>query len=1694
MKKLYLSSFRNMLAVIALFVCASAGGQTPQGSADASLHDNEQAITRKRFTQKQKNVDYNALPDADNIPPVRYELGVPNANAHNIRTQGGMARSAGWTKSVGANAAEAADDLPDHWNNGLTKYFPPFFYQSGPSCMGSAFTGYMFTHELNALRNLDGSLEDNQMAIFFSWLLTYQNSSKEDVEMYNGSPSATDYGGRTNSSIYGYYDWHARDAGWMQGYDKWHRAMFNRAQGFYTFPNHVGTEAGRMALKRWLYNHNGDTDFRTGGVCYITVGASSPSATIKSTPANEAAGVVGLRYIDQWDKAMNHALTIIGYDDRIEFDLDDDGVYGDEAKDEKGAWIVANSWGENWANGGWTYVPYRYGGVTGKVTSGDWWQPYVTYARKNYRPKRTLKLLMDYDHRSELALSVGISADTAAATTASRMNMSMFQNAGDGGEDRSGGAPAVPMLGKYADGLMHTEPMEFGYDLTDLSSGFDNTQPLKYFFNVRISGRLGKGHIYKASIIDYNLNTGEGVEIPFQIDTVTLDPKVGSAYSIAVVVPGEKVNAPVNARLNNTTLTWGAPMPTSLRFKRYYIYQDNVKIDSVSAALKYTVSNPNSVYCVSAAYDYLGTTVESEQSNTARLPIDMPAGANRVLSAQNATMVIPNAIIKQMPQGTIEFWLKPHTIDKNSVRLGGSDNDHFFIGVSASGQLQAGWSSDNALSSAAKSIKPNVWTHVAVVVENNQMTLYLNGMKKGSTTANAESGMPRLGDLIFGTSGNLLNAEIDELRVWRTARTQVQIYANKDNLIADPSNQPDLLTYIPMNAILLRGDTFFQDFARGNHAYIRNARHNLAFANQKTIEITPINGANIAKSAQKGISNGEMTSIGNGFAASSNDVVATDYGVTSIGNEMTASSNDVAATDGEMTAIGNEIAATDGGVATIGNGVVASNDDITASSNDVMTTDGEITATDNEMTDGGAYTILVDTTILGGGRFVQRPSIAMPDSVCAGQNIIIGGDASLNTIKWAWSLPGATPSVATVQSPHVIYKQEGEYTATLTVTDNKGVETSVERTFTVHKGALPVPQFDLSATRQATGKQISFINRTQSQDATYRWDIQGQGSLLMTNGTTAFDTAGVYNITLTATNAVGSASISKQVEIYETLPSSQFNISPNSILKGEATYLEDHTPGKPNDWIWTLSNGKRYVQVMGQYSSLVLPAPGYYDVSLQTTNDVGSNILTRQRALCVSNADAKNGLNFVGLGEQLEFRRPFAENQSAFTVEWWMNPNKLQGAGGFQFGPLTAACTQGNSYKVQFGTRSFNFNGYLTTGQWHHYALTYDKGIITLYVDGERKTSYDASRYAVSNWGDTFTFGREDNPMTAYVDELRIWDMALTQEQIQAVCNQPVADPANAAHLCLYYDFNQNGGDVIDRTGKGNDAKRVHFGPDGDAWITQKGVFTLDFGDDIKIENVTSQYLTNYKSPFLRTNECVNVEYRKSAYALQTETEQSAWIFRSPVVLKADTLISTVYVDGVYDNNLYVSSGFNFGRMINQRLWQTVSLPQGHYRFTFTPGNAAFTPGQSRIVVSFGDTIPDNADISNALASSLIEQNRIVEFDVPEGGTNVSLGLLFNLNDVPEFFHVKEFQLYKVSSTTQLADDVRSAYDAVKKGLLDNITGDNGGIRVVSDEPMEVKIYSADGRCVFNQYVSGNKRVSLPAGLYIANGKKVKVY
>lgn len=139
---------------------------------------------------------------------------------------------------------------------------------------------------------------------------------------------------------------------------------------------------------------------------------------------------------------------------------------------------------------------------------------------------------------------------------------------------------------------------------------------------------------------------------------------------------------------------------------------------------------------------------------------------------------------------------------------------------------------------------------------------------------------------------------------------------------------------------------------------------------------------------------------------------------------------------------------------------------------------------------------------------------------------------------------------------------------------------------------------------------------------------------------------------------------------------------------------------------------------------------------------------------------------------------------NSFTVEAWVyssNPAgndqgvvaKRRNEGGTMF---SLRVTQGrvgvglNDNKVNFSSASAS-NSDVPANQWHHLSTTYDGSMSRTYVDGVLKAS-GAVKLAFKASAFPVTIGREDLPgdpraFLGLIDEVRIWNRALSQEEIQ---------------------------------------------------------------------------------------------------------------------------------------------------------------------------------------------------------------------------------------------------------------------------------------------------------------------------------------
>ena len=1230
----------------------------------------------------------------------------------------------GESQSRKAAMAKAASELPEYWNNADTKYFPPVFNQDGGSCGSASRISYMFTHEINALRDVSGKLPENQYPSHFVWLLTNGNSGKDAFVEYVGVPNSVHYGGRTYSSFFGYQEETNNDFGWMTGYDRWMNAIGNRMLRPTSNPLTVDTEAGRLAAKAWLYNHAGDLDFKTGGLIGLGVASGGQWHNIPSTPANDAAGVTGKYFVHRWGTQVDHAVTMVGWDDRIEFDLDGNGVAGEVDKDEKGAWIIVNSWG-NWCNAGFIYCPYKYAGPvsdpeTGAMRNG-YWSGELYHARKNFRPLRAIKLKMDYSHRSELLLQVGISSDVNATEPEAVMDMHHFRYAGDGANGDANPVPATPMLGNWK-GKMNHAPMEFCYDLTDLSANFDTNKPLKYFFiiNRKKDTSVGSGNIHAASIVDMESDVN-GIETPFDLggDKFEVTTK-GKRLMISTVVYGMGYQPVTNLVLTEGTLTWDAPIRSSFNVASYNIYKDGVLLDNTKERT-YTV-NGGMEYAVTAVYE------DGKESAKATCTASVPQN-KKAVSFNNSGFTIPNVFSNKYQECTIDLLIKPAQFLNYNCAAGpgwGTYMHHF----NSNGTFTCGWDTQNRLTTSSAFTK-NAWNHLVIVVKGNVMTVYKDGTRMSSVTSSSYSGLGGFGDLVFRSdNGNnsWQHAQYDEIRIWDYARTPEQIKGSasstrKVEFFGDVMPQGLIAYYKGDTFVGEDGKCYMRDYVGGNHATIQSAEDPM-------IDIT----ANWGKPS-------------------------------------------------------------------------------------------------------------LDPSV----------GVNVPQEVNAGVPVTLTAQYGEAINKLAWTVASCDIADMCTKSLTVTFKEAGQHTVAIKGTAYDGQEYVSEVTVDVKDTPALDASFSVSTSRLPAGEHLSMWANNFVDGCSYEWHMPGAETEVaygMKCGAT-YQEHGEYEIVLKMTSADGTtAETSQRVRVTAIAPEADFRVSESVVMKGTPITLTSTSKYAPTSYEWTIAGDARNTTIVDASAEeqWTPEHPGKYNITLEATNIMGSSSVTKERALTVVNDDSKNGLSFSKPESKVSV--PNSANLLAFTLEFWANPSTLSeyclGMGDKAENLLIKVNAQGAMIVTINGRNFTSKAGFVKAGEWNHYAIRRAiNGYLYLYRNCEL---FDSRTTAVNKDAikdmSTFTIGVDGIPMNGSIDEFRLWNSDYSLSNLKKTSNQALEKPESyvggTKKLLVYYDFNQSGGDVIDRSGNGNNGVRTGFGPDGDAWGLSKGVFSLYLGEKLADETITA--------------------------------------------------------------------------------------------------------------------------------------------------------------------------------------------------------------------------------------------------------------
>ena len=243
--------------------------------------------------------------------------------------------------------------------------------------------------------------------------------------------------------------------------------------------------------------------------------------------------------------------------------------------------------------------------------------------------------------------------------------------------------------------------------------------------------------------------------------------------------------------------------------------------------------------------------------------------------------------------------------------------------------------------------------------------------------------------------------------------------------------------------------------------------------------------------------------------------------------------------------------------------------------------------------------------------------------------------------------------------------------------------------------------------------------------------------------------------------------------------------------------------------------------------------PGTYVLRL-TANDGEVNGFD-ELTVSVNPSEPNNAIDFTGTNGYVSFGVAPGLGVSQMTIEAWFRRDGEgatadTGSGGFLGVPIV---TKG---RAQDETSTNNMNFFLglkevatgdvlaadfednstglnhpvagvtsipADGTWHHAAATYDDtGAWRLYLDGELEATsavgaftprFDSIQHAAIGSA-LNTSGTAEGFFNGIIDEVRIWDRALTLSELQARINQPTQ---NAPNLVARWGLNETGGTTV---------------------------------------------------------------------------------------------------------------------------------------------------------------------------------------------------------------------------------------------------------------------------------------------------------
>ncbi len=244
-----------------------------------------------------------------------------------------------------------------------------------------------------------------------------------------------------------------------------------------------------------------------------------------------------------------------------------------------------------------------------------------------------------------------------------------------------------------------------------------------------------------------------------------------------------------------------------------------------------------------------------------------------------------------------------------------------------------------------------------------------------------------------------------------------------------------------------------------------------------------------------------------------------------------------------------------------------------------------------------------------------------------GESLTFTNVSTNNPTSFNWNFAGGTPETVSGPGPHSIqFNTAGTYSVSLTTSNSAGSDTETKSNYiTVNPMNLPPEAiFLVNQSEIQPNSSVIFTSQSSNNPSAYSWSFPGGvPSSANTAGphVIAYTNPGSYDVSLTVTNPAGTDTENKTgfVTVVQPIlePIADFTVNNATTQIGTAVLISSISQNEPTTYQWAFPGGNPATANTAGPHLVSYSNPGTYDVSLLVSNEVGSDLITKNAFITV---------------------------------------------------------------------------------------------------------------------------------------------------------------------------------------------------------------------------------------------------------------------------------------------------------------------------------------------------------------------------------------------------------------------------------------------------------------------------------------------